>query len=100
MPSVKDVNRNQVRPSEIEALRKRVKDQKYGNYLLEMRIEKLRGLSDTGIRFDFPVTAIVGPNGSGKSTVLGAAGLQTSVLQPRMFFTRSGKYDDSMKTGA
>ena len=62
-----------------------------------MRIVKLRGLEDTEISFDFPVTAIVGPNGSGKSTVLGAAGLTSKHIKPRVFFARSGKYDDSMK---
>ncbi|WP_075693690.1 ATP-dependent nuclease [Corynebacterium sphenisci] len=90
-------NKTQIRDSHIEALKERVKKQQYEHYLREIRIEKLRGLEDCAIRFDFPVTAIVGPNGSGKSTIVGAAGLICKQLKPRTFFSRAGKYDDSMK---
>ncbi|MEU2014260.1 AAA family ATPase, partial [Nocardia sp. NPDC019302] len=61
-----------------------------------MEIKKLRGFTNAGIRFDFPVTALVGPNGAGKTTVLGAAGLIYDDVKPRRFFARSGSYDSSM----
>lgn len=88
---------NFIQPSIINALRSRVKDEKYKFYLRKITINKLRGIEDSEIRFDFPVTAIIGPNGSGKSTVLGAAGLYCKDLKPSTFFSRAGKYDDSMK---
>lgn len=94
---MKDTERSQIRQSTLSELSKRVKDGKYRHYLQSMNISKLRGLNEATIRFDFPVTAVVGPNGSGKSTVLGAAGLYSKTVQPRMFFARSGKYDESMK---
>lgn len=93
----KNVEKTQIRKSDVDGLLKKVKDSKYRHYLQSMKIEKLRGLVETSIYFDFPVTAIVGPNGSGKSTVLGAAGLYSKTIQPRMFFARSGKYDESMR---
>lgn len=86
-----------IKNSTIDKLRERVSKKGYPFYLYQMRIVRLRGLEDTEISFDFPVTAIVGPNGSGKSTVLGAAGLTSKRIKPRVFFARSGKYDDSMK---
>lgn len=86
-----------IKKSTIDKLRERVSKRGYPFYLYQMRFVKLRGLEDTEISFDFPVTAIVGPNGSGKSTVLGAAGLTSKRIKPRVFFARSGKYDDSMK---
>ena len=38
--------------------------------LEEVRIRKLRGISDLRIPFDYPVSVLAGPNGCGKSTVL------------------------------
>lgn len=89
--------KTQVRDSDIDNLLKRVNKESYSHYLRKMEIQNLRGLSETEVRFDFPVTAIIGPNGSGKSTVLGAAGLTCQDLTPRIFFARAGKYDDSMR---
>ena len=38
--------------------------------LEEVRIRKLRGISDLRVPFDYPVSVLAGPNGCGKSTVL------------------------------
>ena len=77
-----------IKKSTIDKLRERVSKRGYPFYLYQMRIIRLRGLEDTEISFDFPVTAIVGPNGSGKSTVLGATGLTSKRIKPRVFFAR------------
>lgn len=94
---VKDTARSQVQKSTIDKLFERVRDEKYSHYLKSIKISKLRGLEDTRIDFDFPVTAIVGPNGSGKSSVLGAAGIYSRSILPRTFFAKATKYDDSMR---
>lgn len=87
---------NQIRPSEIDELFRRVRQRAYPDYLFSMELKRLRGFVDASVRFDFPVTALVGPNGAGKTTVLGAAGLIYSEVPPRRFFARSGVYDRSM----
>lgn len=89
--------RPQIPQSALDSLADRVRKGKYAYYLKSIEIQKLRGLEETSIQFDFPVTAIIGPNGSGKSTVLGAAGLTCKDLKPRQFFAKSGKYDETMK---
>jgi predicted ATPase len=48
----------------------RVKKGQYMNYIDQINIKKLRGISDLGVTFNYPVTVIAGPNASGKSTVL------------------------------
>jgi predicted ATPase len=48
----------------------RAKRSAFPEYLDEVRISNLRGISDLNVRFSYPVTVIAGPNGSGKSTVL------------------------------
>ena len=40
------------------------------NSLEEVRIRKLRGISDLRVSLDYPVSVLAGPNGCGKSTVL------------------------------
>lgn len=63
-------------------------------------MKKLRGFENIGIRFDFPVTALIGPNGGGKTTILGAAALIYRSVKPRRFFAKSGRFDDSMQDWA
>ncbi|MBA1838390.1 ATP-binding protein [Corynebacterium sp. zg-913] len=89
--------RSQVRDSQVRELTDRVSKNKYEHYLKRMDLNRLRGLEDTSIQFDFPVTAIVGPNGSGKSTVLGAAALTSTAFKPSQFFAKAGKYDETMR---
>lgn len=89
--------RSEIRDSTIAALEERVRKDKYSKYLKSMRLIKIRSFSDALVRFDFPVTALIGPNGAGKTTILGAAGLIYKEVQPRRFFVKSGRYDDSMR---
>ena len=88
--------RSEVRASQLAELRNKVQQQNYAKYLLKVHIKRMRGLIDTEVRFDFPVSAVVGPNGGGKSTVLGAAACAYKDVAPKRFFAKSGKYDDSM----
>lgn len=88
--------KSEIRPSQIEALIKKVKEHNYGKYLLKIDIKKIRGFEDKEICFEFPVTAIIGPNGSGKSSILGAAGCAYKSIKPSMFFPKSAIGDDSM----
>lgn len=48
----------------------RIKKSQYAQYLDQITIQNLRGISDLSINFNYPVTVIAGPNASGKSTVL------------------------------
>lgn len=89
--------RSEIRASDIEALEDKVARNSYRKYLKRLTLKRVRGFSDREITFDFPVTALVGPNGGGKTTILGAAGLIYKDVQPRRFFAKSGKYDESMK---
>ena len=68
-----DSYKSETRASTIRDLIERVKKQNYKEYLLSIRLEKIRMLTDTHINFEFPVTALIGPNGSGKTTVLNSA---------------------------
>lgn len=88
--------KSQIRTSVINELLEKVQKRNYGNYLLKIRIEKIRSFSNSSISFDFPVTALVGPNGGGKTTILGAAAIAYSSIKPRQFFSKSGKFDSSM----
>lgn len=88
---------SEIRDSTIAALEERVRKDKYSKYLKSMRLIKIRSFSDAVVRFDFPVTALIGPNGAGKTTILGAAGLIYKQVQPRRFFVKSGRYDESMR---
>lgn len=45
----------------------------FGNFLHEVRLEKLRGIGELRVTFEYPVSVIAGGNASGKSTVLFAA---------------------------
>lgn len=89
--------RSEIRDSDIIALADRVAKEGYQKYLRRMTLVKLRSFSDRRVSFDFPVTALIGPNGGGKTTVLGAAGIIYRSVQPRLFFAKSGRYDQSMQ---
>lgn len=86
-----------IHQSDIDDLKKRVAKKNYKQYLLEVHIEKLRGLVGQKIRFDFPVTALVGTNGGGKSTVLGAAAMAYKSVKPGDYFPKSNVGDVSMQ---
>lgn len=88
--------KSQIRQSTINALREKVARRNYGKYLLKINLVHVRGLHDQTVNFEFPVTALIGPNGGGKTTILGAAGTAYSAIKPRQFFTKSGRFDDSM----
>jgi predicted ATPase len=94
---VKSSARSEIRDSDVIALTDRVTKESYQKYLRRMTLIKLRSFDDRRVSFDFPVTALIGPNGGGKTTVLGAAGIIYRSVQPRLFFAKSGKYDQSMQ---
>jgi len=88
--------KSQIRDSTIKDLTEKVAKRSYGKYLVRLKMLKLRGFHDTSVSFDFPVTALVGPNGGGKTTILGAAATAYETVRPRLFFSKSGKLDESM----
>lgn len=92
--------RSEIRDSTIAALHDKVRERNYGQYLVRLTLASARGFDNQEVRFDFPVTAIIGPNGGGKTTVLGAAACAYKDTQPRQFFAKSGRYDDSMQNWA
>lgn len=85
-----------IHQSDIDELRQRVSKRNYRQYLLEMKLVRVRALRDQKIRFDFPVTALIGTNGGGKSTVLGAAAIAYKSVRPGEFFPKSNVGDASM----
>jgi len=87
---------SEIRESTIKDLTEKVSKRNYGKYLVRLKMVKLRGFLDTSVSFDFPVTALVGPNGGGKTTILGAAATAYDSVKPRQFFSKSGKFDESM----
>ena len=88
--------KSQIRESEINALLDKVRKHNYGEYLLKVEIQKIRGFENKEIRFEFPVTALIGPNGSGKSSILGAAACAYKAIKPSTFFPKSALGDESM----
>lgn len=88
--------RSEIRHSTVQGLLEKVRKHKYGEYLLKLNIQKIRGFKNKDISFDFPVTALVGTNGSGKSSILGAAACAYKQIKPGMFFPKSSVGDDSM----
>jgi predicted ATPase len=74
----------------------KVASRNYGKYLPKLVLKHLRGFREVPITFDFPVTALIGPNGGGKTTILGAAACAYKMIAPKLFFSKSGKYDDAM----
>jgi recombinational DNA repair ATPase RecF len=94
------MNRNiyprEMRDSDIRELLEKVQNQKYGNYLVSMQLEKFRFFRGAQINFDFPVTALIGPNGGGKSTILGASACIYASIGPNTIFRKSRVGDESM----
>ncbi|MEQ9355622.1 ATP-dependent nuclease [Coleofasciculus chthonoplastes] len=88
--------RSEIRASEVSALLDKVRRKKYGNYLLAMRLSRVRAFQGARVEFEFPVTALIGPNGGGKSTILGAAACAYKAIKPSLFFPKSSIGDDSM----
>ena len=95
--TVDRVRHGEIRHSTIAELQDKVRSRNYGKFLTRVTLTRVRGFRDQEVRFDFPVTALIGPNGGGKTTVLGAAGCAYKEIQPRQFFAKSGKFDDSMQ---
>jgi energy-coupling factor transporter ATP-binding protein EcfA2 len=89
--------KSEIRQSQLNALSEKVADRNYGQYLVKLVLQRVRGFEDQPVSFDFPVTALIGPNGGGKTTILGAAAVAYKSIKPRRFFAKSGKFDDSMK---
>ena len=89
--------RSEIRPSQIEKLKDKVKNKKYGKYLLGVNLTKCRAFESVTIHYDFPVTALIGPNGGGKTTILGASALLYRSVAPRQFFTRNNQIDQGMR---
>jgi len=90
------VFRSEIRSSTINELLEKAANRNYGKYLSKVILKHLRGFRDIPVSFDFPVTALIGPNGGGKTTVLGAAACAYKEMAPKLFFSKSGKYDDAM----
>lgn len=88
---------SEIRESEISELLEKVQKRNYHKYLYKIIVEKARGYENTVLTFDFPVTALIGPNGGGKSTLLGAAALAYKNIKPSLFFSKSGRFDESMQ---
>ncbi|WP_039012573.1 ATP-dependent nuclease [Pseudomonas brassicacearum] len=88
---------SEIRDSEITGLFERVQKRNYKKYIYKIIIEKARGYENTVLTFDFPVTALIGPNGGGKTTLLGAAALAYKDIKPSLFFSKSGRFDESMQ---
>lgn len=88
---------SEIRQTQINTLLEKVEAKNYGKYLYGVKLTRIRGFENERINFDFPVTAVVGPNGGGKTTILGAAACAYKNNKPGRFFTKSGKFDESMK---
>ncbi len=87
---------SEIRESTKQSLLEKVATQNYKKYLVKLDIIKVRGFQDQGVKFDFPVTALIGANGSGKSSILGAAGCAYKQIRPSYFFPKSAIGDESM----
>ena len=87
---------SEIRDSEIRDLLEKVRKQNYSEYLLSLRLDRIRQFQGATVTLDFPVTAVIGPNGSGKSTILGAAGCLYKSVDPRRVFRKSRIGDEAM----
>lgn len=89
--------KSEIRDSVLRDLIEKVKKSNYKEYLLSIRLEKIRKFNGAQINFNFPVTALIGPNGGGKSTIIGAALLAYQSTKPSSVFKKSIIGDDGMK---
>jgi ABC-type branched-subunit amino acid transport system ATPase component len=89
--------KSEIRDSTINALLEKAASRNYLRYLSKLTLKQIRGFANEPVAFDFPVTAIIGPNGGGKTTILGAAACAYKSAAPKRFFSKSGKYDESMQ---
>lgn len=91
------MSKSQIRDSTINALLEKAANRSYKRYLPKVILKHVRGFTNEPVSFDFPVTALIGPNGGGKTTILGAAACAYKSVAPKRFFSKSGKYDESMQ---
>lgn len=88
--------KSEIRESVINLLSEKVGSKNYGKYLAKVILSQVRGFTNQPVSFDFPVTALIGPNGGGKTTILGAAACAYIGIKPRTYFSKSGRFDNSM----
>ena len=91
------MRKSEIRQSQINRLKEKVKKLNYKKYLYKLNMIKCRAFEKQIIKFDFPVTALIGPNGGGKTTILGACALLYDSVAPRQFFTRNKQLDEEMR---
>ncbi|MGA2484178.1 MAG: AAA family ATPase [Candidatus Acidiferrales bacterium] len=89
--------KSEIRDSTINALLEKAANRSYSRYLPKLTLKHVRGFTNEPVSFDFPVTALIGPNGGGKTTILGAAACAYKSVAPKRFFSKSGKYDETMQ---
>lgn len=89
--------KSEIRDSVIDFLLEKASKRNFGKYLSKIFLNKVRGLENQVITFDFPVTAIISTNGGGKTTILGSAAIIYRSIQPKKFFARGGNFDNDMQ---
>ncbi|SHN23072.1 AAA domain-containing protein, putative AbiEii toxin, Type IV TA system [Cyclobacterium lianum] len=87
---------SEIRDSTIQALIEKARNRNYGKYLCKVFLNRVRGLQNQTISFDFPVTAIIGTNGGGKTTIIGSSAIIYKHIQPKKYFARGGNFDLDM----
>ena len=87
---------SEIRDSVIRDLLDKVRQQNFGQYLRQVRLNKVRAFNSEIVDFEFPVTALIGTNGGGKSTILGSAAIAYKAIRPARFFPKSSIGDESM----
>lgn len=92
----KPMFKSEIRESVINRLLEKVASKNYGKYLSRVMLSRVRGFTKQTVSYDFPVTALIGPNGGGKTTILGAAACAYKGIKPRIYFSKSGRFDNSM----
>lgn len=90
------ITKSEIRNSIINSLLEKTRKKSFKNYLLSIRLEKIRLFYKQQINFDFPVTALIGPNGGGKSTIIGAVIQAYHNGKQNDFFKKSRVGDEGM----